>query len=336
MAPRHLSQPCALSPAVRHNTVHFFFATYQYSSFSVYSILEAIAPDEPFHATLLADDSGAQFADDDLLAGSLGQASIIISADGPAAACVPTGTRVAQYDTYRRQLAPLLALEDKLMRALASPDETEDDATLPNITPATAAATNGVHGGEILSSPGGGGTGPSSPSWGWGRHTTPPWEVAAQQQQQQQQQQQYHQHQGVRSNGRSSPGPRTTHALRPPVLIAPTAMAGATAPSSPLASSPSSGLSAATTGATRRSRSGEPLVAGSSRWKEAFAFGRRLRAQSPKSAHTNEIEGWWEDPEDPVHVMNASAPVMEALWRDPAVKTRLKERRLRLEESSGL
>lgn len=78
----------------------------------------------------------------------------------------------------------------------------------------------------------------------------------------------------------------------------------------------------------------EVAVHTSTNWKKAFALGSR--SKSPKSAHTGEIEGWWEDPDDPVHALHACAPAMLELWRDPRVRQRLQERRLRLEESSGL
>ncbi|KAL1681909.1 guanine nucleotide binding protein, alpha subunit [Schizophyllum commune] len=77
----------------------------------------------------------------------------------------------------------------------------------------------------------------------------------------------------------------------------------------------------------------EVAVHTSTNWKKAFALGNR--SKSPKSAHTGEIEGWWEDPDDPVHALHACAPAMLELWRDPRVRQRLQERRLRLEESSG-
>lgn len=78
----------------------------------------------------------------------------------------------------------------------------------------------------------------------------------------------------------------------------------------------------------------EVSVHTSTNWKKAFALGGK--SKSPKSAHSGEIEGWWEDPEDPVHALNASAPAMLELWKDPKVRQRLQEKRLRLEESSGL
>jgi hypothetical protein len=71
-----------------------------------------------------------------------------------------------------------------------------------------------------------------------------------------------------------------------------------------------------------------------SNWKKAFSLGGKEK--SPKSAHTGEIAGWWEDPEDPVHALNACSNVMLQLWKDANVKRRLAEKRVRLEESSGL
>ncbi|KAI6031307.1 G-protein alpha subunit-domain-containing protein [Pisolithus microcarpus] len=59
---------------------------------------------------------------------------------------------------------------------------------------------------------------------------------------------------------------------------------------------------------------------------KAFSLANRIK--STKSAHTNEIEGWWDDPSDPV-------PPMSSLWKDPNVKQRLRELKLRIEESSG-
>ena len=78
---------------------------------------------------------------------------------------------------------------------------------------------------------------------------------------------------------------------------------------------------------------GELSVPTTSNWKAIFAFGR---AQSPKSANSGELVGWWEDPYDPVHTLNRFAPLITELWKDPKVKKTLKERRVQLEESSGL
>jgi guanine nucleotide-binding protein subunit alpha len=73
----------------------------------------------------------------------------------------------------------------------------------------------------------------------------------------------------------------------------------------------------------------------STNWKKAFSLGGS-KSKSPKSPMSGEIEGWWEDPEDPVHTLHACAPYMQEMWRDKNVRQRLREKRLRLEESSGL
>ena len=77
----------------------------------------------------------------------------------------------------------------------------------------------------------------------------------------------------------------------------------------------------------------EPTVRTTSNWKKAFALGK---IQSPKSVHSGELQGWWEDPDDPVHAINHCAPYISQLWRDGTVRQRLQEKRIRLEESSGL
>ncbi|TCD68291.1 hypothetical protein EIP91_011150 [Steccherinum ochraceum] len=88
-----------------------------------------------------------------------------------------------------------------------------------------------------------------------------------------------------------------------------------------------------TTPSTIASGSGELAVPTSVNWRKRFALGK---IQSPlKSEHSGELQGWWEDPDDPVHVLNWCAPVIIEMWRDSAVKQRLHEKRLRLEESSG-
>lgn len=78
----------------------------------------------------------------------------------------------------------------------------------------------------------------------------------------------------------------------------------------------------------------EVAVHSTTNWKKNFALGGS--SKSPKSAHSGEIEGWWEDPDDPVHVINACAPAMMELWRDRNVRKRLREKRILLEETSGL
>lgn len=101
-------------------------------------------------------------------------------------------------------------------------------------------------------------------------------------------------------------------------------------PLSPSTSLPSPGGSS---NSSSKSKNQEVSVHHTSNWKKAFSLGNKIK--SPKSAHTNEIEGWWDDPSDPVHVLNSCAQPMLALWKDPSVKQRLREKRIRLEESSG-
>ena len=67
----------------------------------------------------------------------------------------------------------------------------------------------------------------------------------------------------------------------------------------------------------------EISVKTTSNWKKALSLGGRMK--SPKSPHSGELEGWWEDPDDPVHILNKCAPAMLSLWRDPNVKQRLIE-----------
>jgi len=77
----------------------------------------------------------------------------------------------------------------------------------------------------------------------------------------------------------------------------------------------------------------ELAVPASFNWRKPFSLGR---IQSPtKGPHSGELVGWWEDPDDPVHVLNRCAPVISEMWRDPKVKRTLADKRLRLEESSG-
>ncbi|KAJ3798675.1 G-protein alpha subunit-domain-containing protein [Lentinula aff. detonsa] len=77
----------------------------------------------------------------------------------------------------------------------------------------------------------------------------------------------------------------------------------------------------------------EVTVHSSTNWRKTFGLGGK--SKSPKSAHSGEIEGWWEDPDDPVHALNACAPAIQELWKDPNVRQRLDEKRIRLEESAG-
>ena len=123
-------------------------------------------------------------------------------------------------------------------------------------------------------------------------------------------------------NGRPSPVITIPRSRKPSSPYSPTSPPGQSLPS-PGGSSNSSS----------KSKNAEVSVHTTSNWKKAFGLGSRLKS---KSAHTNEIEGWWDDPSDPVHVVHACAQTMLTLWKDPSVKLRLRELKLRIEESSGL
>lgn len=126
----------------------------------------------------------------------------------------------------------------------------------------------------------------------------------------------------VSKNGRPAPF----------ITIPPTrATSSPLSPLSPSTSLPSPGGSS---NSSSKSKNAEVSVHHTSNWKKAFSLGSRIK--SPKSAHTNEVEGWWDDPNDPVHVLNACAQPMLALWKDASVKQRLREKQIRLEESGGL
>jgi hypothetical protein len=256
---------------------------------SVRRILDAIAPEPRAEEPTV----------DELLSSTLERTSVLdISADPPPPPPVDA-------DAHRARLAPLLALEDVLVRALASPD---DDVLAP-----AAPAPVPIGRGALPLSPASD-WGAPSPSWGWSKHT-----------------------EGTALSARSptTPGGGAPHPFAfppPPGLGARHGSAEQLAPPSPAGTVVSSHSAPAPT----KSRTGEPVVSQRSKWRTAFSLGGRLRAQSPKDAHTNEIEGWWEDPEDPVHALHAAAGAIGRLWRDEAVRARLKERRVPLEESSGL
>ncbi|KAJ7204341.1 guanine nucleotide binding protein, alpha subunit [Mycena pura] len=200
---------------------------------------------------------------------SLGEpASLIISATGRPESAI-LGTKVPNYEGYRRRLQPLMQLEDRLIRLLSSPDEDEP-----------------THFG--------------------------PWENYAPQP--------YTAYLNQGRNGRPTPT----------IFIPQTQLASSSS------SSPLNGASSATsspTNSTGRSKGNEVAVHISRDWKKSFSLGGK--AKSPKSAHSGEIEGWWEDPDDPVHVLHACAPYMQEMWRDKKVRERLREKRMRLQESSG-
>jgi hypothetical protein len=207
-------------------------------------------------------------ADDHDDTDSIETASIIISSDGLPASAI-SGTKIPNFEYYQRRLAPLVELEETLIRLLSSPDGGDE----------------AVH------------VGPTPPTWE--KHDS-----AA------------NGHGNGWSNGRPAPTiyiPQHKHTF------------SASAPSS---------ASASPKDPTGKSSKKEVAVHITTNWKKAFSLGGKEK--SPKSAHSGEIAGWWEDPEDPVHALNACAPAMLQLCKDPNVKQRLHEKRVRLEESSGL
>jgi len=62
-------------------------------------------------------------------------------------------------------------------------------------------------------------------------------------------------------------------------------------------------------------------------WKKAFI--------KQKHRPSEEVGGWWDDPSDPVHLLNACADDMISLWNHPTAKEALSKQRMRMEESSG-
>ncbi|KIK02088.1 hypothetical protein K443DRAFT_677862 [Laccaria amethystina LaAM-08-1] len=216
---------------------------------SIRRILEALAPEcDPIDET------------DDLA--SLEPELLIITSKGRPPSAI-LGTKVPDYESYRKRLEPLVELEERLIRLLSSPDE--DEAT---------------H------------LGPTHPGW-----------------------------QSYANNGNEN---------FPPVS---SVLSGRPAPTITIPQKKQISSRSSSSNGGSKSKGKEVVVHTSTNWKKAFALGGK--SKSPKSAHSGEIEGWWEDPDDPVHALNACAPVMMELWRDPKVKQRLHEKRIRLEESSG-
>jgi hypothetical protein len=75
---------------------------------------------------------------------------------------------------------------------------------------------------------------------------------------------------------------------------------------------------------------GEYAIRPTNNWKRAFSIRRSRAAKRSTSA------SWSEDPADPVHVLDGSREAMLRLWGDEWVRRRLIEKRVRLQESSGL
>ncbi|KAJ7269396.1 guanine nucleotide binding protein, alpha subunit [Mycena haematopus] len=227
---------------------------------SVRRILDALQPEPEVE----------EHDDTDPLAYSLEPASLIISSSGRPPSAI-SGTKVPNYEGYRRRLQPLMQLEDRLIRLLSCPDE--DEAT----------------------------------HFGPWEHFTP---------------QPYTPYTTQGQHGRPMPT-----ILIPPMKLSstPSPLNGA-ASSSNSTSSPTSSIGS--------SKTKEVAVHTSTNWKKAFSLGGS-KSKSPTSPNSGEIEGWWEDPDDPVHTLHACAPYMQEMWRDRNVRQRLREKRIRLEESSG-
>ncbi|KJA28443.1 hypothetical protein HYPSUDRAFT_197305 [Hypholoma sublateritium FD-334 SS-4] len=225
---------------------------------SIRRILDALAPE----SDALDDHDDGDFPE---------TASVIISASGRPPSAI-LGTRVSNYDTYRRKLEPLVELEERLIHLLSSPEEDEATHLGPTRTDWELYA-NLYKPNENIP--------PHSPSYSL--------------------------------NGRPAP----------PALVIPYSKH-----TPPILSSRSS-----SSGSLAASKGKEIVVHTSRNWKKPFALG--TKSKSPKSPLSGEIEGWWEDPNDPVHILNACAPAMLEMWRDVQVRMRLQEKRIRLEESSG-
>jgi len=74
---------------------------------------------------------------------------------------------------------------------------------------------------------------------------------------------------------------------------------------------------------------GEYAIRTTSNWKRAFSL-RRSRSKRITASTT-----WWDDPSDPVHVLDRCRDAMVRLWNDEWVRRRLVQKRVRLQESSG-
>jgi hypothetical protein len=75
---------------------------------------------------------------------------------------------------------------------------------------------------------------------------------------------------------------------------------------------------------------GEYAVRTTSNWKRALTL-RRSRSNRISTSTRS-----WEDPSDPVHVLDRCRDAMIRLWNDDWIRGRLIERRVRVQESSGL
>ncbi|EJF67466.1 G-alpha-domain-containing protein [Dichomitus squalens LYAD-421 SS1] len=287
------------TPAAFHKErIAWRFVIYLNLVRSIRRILEAISPED------------INGLDEEDFGDSTETASIIIaSPDRPSSS---HASNQPNYEAYRRRLAPLMDLEQRLINVLSDPEDNSDkEAThLPGFSPhsfSAFAAPAGISPSTSASSAYSGWTSASASSHGGAR-------VPA--------------HQPGRPPPITippTPGPSHSHS-HPHPTAGPSGATGAGAgPTSPR--SPTSPTVSLGSGSNH-----EPSIRTGSNWKKHFALGK---IQSQKTAHSGELEGWWEDPGDPVHVLNRCAPVMKELWADPKIQQRLAEKKIRLEESSG-
>ncbi|KAI0829088.1 guanine nucleotide binding protein, alpha subunit [Trametes gibbosa] len=269
--------------AFRQERLAWRFVIYLNLVRSIRRILEAIAPAE--HNSIEEDE---EYGD------SSETASIIISApDRPSSSLAGSQPN---YEHYRRRLAPLMDLEQRLITVLSDPEDNEEQEATHLPSNALARDSRSVHHAASMAS--------------------------------------LHAASG-KMPGR--PAPRIT--IPPPLSTSLSTSSSSYAHSTSFSSAHSHGNSLTSplsptspTASVMSSTTHELAVRTGSNWKKHFALGK---IQSPKTPHGGELPGWWEDPNDPVHTLNRCAPIMTELWRDPAVRRRLDEKRIWLEESSG-
>ncbi|KAI0370109.1 G-alpha-domain-containing protein [Pilatotrama ljubarskyi] len=206
------------------------------------------------------------------------------------------GSSQPNYDYYSRRLAPLMDLEQRLITILSDPDDNEEhEATHLPSSPLPPADARSLHHAASMASLHG--VSGHMPVRPAPRITIP------------------------HASSSSSPS-SSSYAWSSSYSSSQSHSNPLTSPRSP--TSPASSLMSSSTH--------ELAVRTGSNWKKHFVLGR---FQSPKTPGSGEVMGWWEDPNDPVHILNQCAPPMNELWRDPKVRNRLEEKRIRLEESSG-
>ncbi|KIJ25812.1 hypothetical protein M422DRAFT_38462, partial [Sphaerobolus stellatus SS14] len=83
---------------------------------------------------------------------------------------------------------------------------------------------------------------------------------------------------------------------------------------------------------TQKAKHAEVSINNRHNWKKAF---NKFSLGAKGNGNDAEQDGWWNDPSDPCHILNAAHADVEWLWKDKPVQTELRRKRLRLEESSG-